>query len=75
MRKHHLFQTTNAPTNAPIAVLHPFMAVIGDSTDPQGTTRPKEDPILVCAHIFKPVIVADRPSKPCLPSNVPINDP
>ena len=50
------------------------MATIGDSTDPQGTKRPNEDPLLHCAHIFKPVIVADRPSKPCLPSTISPND-
>ena len=47
------------------------MATVGDSTDPQGTKRPNEDPILEIAHIFHPVVVADRPPKPCLPSNVP----
>ena len=50
------------------------MAIIGDPTDPQGTKRPNEDPTLVCAHTFKPVIVADCPSKLCLPSNIPASN-
>ena len=35
-----------APATAP-------MTTVGDPTDPEGTKRPKEDPILACAHIFK----------------------
>ena len=50
------------------------MATVGDSTDPQGTRRPNEDPILDSAHTFNPVIVADRPPKLCLPSNVSPNN-
>ena len=50
------------------------MATIGDSTDPKGTKRPNEDPILVSAHMFKPVIVAERLSKICLPFTVRPNN-
>ena len=50
------------------------MATVGDSTDPQGTRRPNEDPLLDIVHTFQPVVVADRPPKLCLPSNVPPND-
>ena len=50
------------------------MATVGDSTDPQGTKRPNEDLIIDTAHIFNPVIVADRLLKPCLPSNIFSND-
>ena len=59
----------NEPLQTPL-----IMATIGDSTDPKGTRRPNEDPILVSAHTFKPVIVAERPSKICLPSNIRPND-
>ena len=51
-----------------------IMATIGDSTDPKGTKRPNEDPILVSAHIFKPVVVVERPLKICLPLSVRLND-
>ena len=51
------------------------MATIGDSTDPQGTKRPNEDPIIDTVHIFNPVIIADRPLKPCLPQKISSNDP
>ena len=64
------FPNTNAPTTAPSAVSHIFMVTIGDSIDPQGTKRPNEDLLLHCAHTFKPVVVAERPSKPCLPRHV-----
>ena len=50
------------------------MAIIGDPTDPQGTKRPNKDLILVYTHTFKPVIVADYSSKPCLPSNIPASN-
>ena len=56
-----------APATAP-------MTTVGDPTDPEGTKRPKEDPILACAHIFKPVIVAERPPRLCLPSHVSPKD-
>ena len=39
------------------------MTTVGDSTDPKGTKRPNEDPILVSAHIFKPVVVIERSPK------------
>ena len=50
------------------------MATVGDSTDPKGTKRPNEDPILVSAHIFKPVVVIERPPKICFSLNVYSND-
>ena len=46
------------------------MATVGDSTDPQGTRRPNEDPIQVSVRTFKPVIVAERPPKICLPKDI-----
>ena len=51
-----------------------IMATIGDSTDPKGTKRPNKDPILVSAHIFKPIVVTERPSKIYLPLSVRSND-
>ena len=50
------------------------MATVGDSTDPKGTKRPNEDPIIVSVHTFKPVVVAERPSKICLPLNISPDD-
>ena len=50
------------------------MATVGDSTDPKGTKRPNKDLILVSAHIFKPVVVIERPPKICLPLNIYPND-
>ena len=50
------------------------MAIIGDSTDPKGTKRPNEDPILVSTHMFKSVIVAEHLSKICFPFNVRPNN-
>ena len=50
------------------------MAIIGDPTDPRGTKRPNEDPILVSTHIFKPVVAIDRPCKVCLPSDIHPDD-
>ena len=43
------------------------MEITGDPTDPRGTKRPLEDPILVSTHVFRPVIVVNRPPKVCLP--------
>ena len=51
------------------------MPVVGDPTDPNGTKRPDEKPISVSTHTFKPVVVAERPSKICLPSNIRPDDP
>ena len=39
------------------------MATVGDPTDPRGTKRPNEDPILVSTHTFRLVIVIERPCK------------
>ena len=50
------------------------MATVGDSTDPKGTKRPNKNPILVSAHIFKPVVVIERPPKICFPLNIYPND-
>ena len=50
------------------------MATIGDSTDPQGTRRPNEGPIRKTAHKLKPVCVAERPPRPCLPSHTAPKD-
>ena len=50
------------------------MATTGDPTDPRGTKRPNEDPILVSAHTFRPVITIERPCKVCLPSHIQPND-
>ena len=50
------------------------MAIIGDSTDPKGTKRPNKNLILVSVHMFKLVIVAEHPSKICLPSTVRPNN-
>ena len=50
------------------------MATAGDPTDPRGTKRPNEDPILESTHTFRPVIVAERPSRICLPLTVRPND-
>ena len=46
------------------------MATTGDPTDPRGTKRPCEDPILESTHTFRPVIIAERPSRICSISNV-----
>ena len=50
------------------------MATVGDSTDPKGTKCLNEDLILVSAHIFKPVVVIERPPKIYFPLNVYPND-
>ena len=68
------FQTPNIPINAYVALLHLPMATIGDFTDPEGTKYPNKDLFLESTHIFKPVIVTERPSRPNLPANIsPIN--
>ena len=51
------------------------MATTGDPTDPRGTKRPNEGPILESAHTYKPVLIAERPFRPCLPSNIHPDDP
>ena len=50
------------------------MAIVRDFTDPQGTKRPNEDPIIDIVHIFNLVIVADCPLKPYFPLNIFSND-
>ena len=50
------------------------MALIGDSTDLEGTKRPNEDSISDSADVFHPVIVVERPSKPNLPTNISPTD-
>ena len=46
------------------------MATIGDSTDPKGTKRPNKDSILVSAHTFRPVAIAEHPCKTYLSPNI-----
>ena len=48
---------------------------VGDSTDPEGTLRPDEAPIVEESHIFNPVSVEKRPRMLHLPSGVRPNDP
>ena len=48
---------------------------VGDSTDPEGTLRPNEAPIVEESHTFNPVSVEKRPRTLHLPSNVQPNDP
>ena len=50
------------------------METTGDSTDPRGTKRPLEDPILVSTDVFRPVIVVNRPPKVCLPLHLQPSD-
>ena len=50
------------------------MATVGDPTDPKGTRRPDDGPITVSAHRFKPVAVAECPSKICLPPTIRPNN-
>ena len=50
------------------------MATVGDSTDPKDTKRPNKNLIIVSAHIFKPVIVAERLSKIYFPLNISPNN-
>ena len=51
------------------------MATTGDPTDSRGTKRPNEGPIIEISHTFKPIIVAERPVKICLPPNIRPDDP
>ena len=47
---------------------------VGDSNDPQGTQRPKENPLVDEYHILRPLNVPDRASQVNLPSDIlPIN--
>ena len=46
------------------------MATIGDSTDPKGTKRPNKNLILVSAHTFRPVAVAEHSYKAYFPPNI-----
>ena len=50
------------------------MATVGDSTNPKSTKRPNKDPIIVSTHTFKPVVVAEHPSKIYLPLNISPNN-
>ena len=50
------------------------MATIGDSIDPKGTKRPNKNSILVSAHIFRFVTVAECLCKAYLPSNIRPNN-
>ena len=50
------------------------MATVGDPTDPRGTKRPNKDPILVSTHIFRLVVVIERPYKVCLPPEIRPNN-
>ena len=46
------------------------MPTIGDTTDPQGTRRPKEDPLVDEYDTFKPLNIPDRASQVNLPSDI-----
>ena len=48
---------------------------VGDSTDPEGTLRPREAPISSDSHTFEPLIVAERPYKLQLPPGTKPDDP
>ena len=50
------------------------MATTGDPTDPRGTKRPNEGPILESSYTYKALKVAERPSKICLPPNIRPDD-
>ena len=50
------------------------MATIGDSTDPKGTKRPNKNSILVSAHTFRSVAVAEHLCKAYLPPNICSNN-
>ena len=50
------------------------MLLEGDPTDPKGTKRPKEDPLIEEYHTFNPVLVSPRHQKLFLPPNVQPND-
>ena len=50
------------------------MAIVEDSTDPKGTKRSNRNLLLVPTHIFKPVVVIERPPKIYLPLNIDSND-
>ena len=50
------------------------MATTGDPTDPRGTKRPTEDPILESSHTYRPIKVAKRQSKICLPAHIRLDD-
>ena len=39
------------------------MAIVRDFTDPKGTRRLDNSPIIVSAHRFKPIAVVEYPSK------------
>ena len=50
------------------------MATTGDPTDPRGTKRPNEDPIHESLPTYRPIKVAKRPFKPCLPPHICFDD-
>ena len=50
------------------------MATVRDSIDPKGTKRLNKDLILVFTHIFKSIIVIERPPKIYLFLNIYSND-
>ena len=50
------------------------MATVRDFIDPKGTKRPNKNLIIVFAHIFKFIIIVERPSKIYLPLNIFFNN-
>ena len=50
------------------------MATTGDPTDPRGTKRPLEDPVLKYTDIFRPIVVMNYPCNVNLPLNIQFNN-